>query len=854
MQQAILEECSTVGVSADTHIVQLVFTLDAPLRADAWRAAWATMVARHPDLCARFVRGSDGAFRRELVGPRAIDIAVIESEAHEGGLAEILERDRVRAIDLDSPPLLRSTVVQASDSAVISITYPHALLDGWSALDLLQEVFDWYGGNDRRLARPAYDEYVTWLEEESSEVGSGFWSNQATLSHHEPLWGRTPRGQLIVEERSLDPEESRTIEALGRELSVPPSSLFYSAVALATARRRYDGSAVVGVAAAIRPLRTMTRPYVLGPTVAVLPVRLMPEDDLRVDDWLVANARNLQGSAAYGRSLVKRGLEQLSGTWDIVFFYQQFPMPSEQVLPTGERLRFLDYVEMPPYPASIAVIPGTQFRLRLSYYANAVRGGEARGVLRSITEAFRCFSKHASRVADLDVRTSFDLQLQERVTRPRRSFLPAARHPDEVFRDWARRQPAAVAVTDVSGALTYAELDAAASAVAATIPRHQKEKRVALLVSRSRDAVIAQLAAIRAGLAYVPLDQGVPIARNRAIVDQAGASVALVSPELEGLLGCDEVCVPEAARATGAHPSGEPASATEPMYVLFTSGSTGALKGVEVGCEQVWRLFAAAREHFELRRDDVWSCVHPLTSDFSVWEIWGALLHGASVRIFASNEVLDARTLCRGLCESSATVLSATPTLFRHIDRAEAADRLEQLRYVVLGRETLDPQMLSDWFHRHGDSQPRVANMYGMTETTVHATLRWMGAADADDRRSVIGRPLADLGVLILDRRLREMPVEAVGEICVIGSGVARGYLNRAEDTDGRFAVRDLGGRALPLYRSGDLGRLSEEGEVEYERRRDRQLKVRGTPSRAMRSRRHSGRSQACTMPSSICE
>ena len=317
----------------------------------------------------------------------------------------------------------------------------------------------------------------------------------------------------------------------------------------------------------------------------------------------------------------------------------------------------------------------------------------------------------------------------------------------------------------------------------------------------------------------------------------AGTKLLLTQPALaERLPGTDHdvVTLDDITKQTGPEHEVNLDVAVTPhnlAYVIYTSGSTGRPKGVMITHRNVTRLFAETHDWFEFGSTDVWTLFHSPAFDFSVWELWGALFYGGRLVMvpFATSRSPDA--FYRLLCAERVTVLNQTPTAFRQLIRAE--EQIGQspdlaLRLVIMGGESLNMKTLEPWFERHGDERPRLVNMYGITETTVFVTYRPLQLADIT-AGSVIGRPIPDLQVHLLDAHHRPVPCGAVGEIHVSGAGLGRGYLNRPDLTADRF-VRNAFDESPDgrLYRSGDLGRFLPDGDLEYLGRLDQQVQIRG--------------------------
>ncbi|MCJ8270490.1 MAG: amino acid adenylation domain-containing protein, partial [Psychrosphaera sp.] len=264
-------------------------------------------------------------------------------------------------------------------------------------------------------------------------------------------------------------------------------------------------------------------------------------------------------------------------------------------------------------------------------------------------------------------------------------------------------------------------------------------------------------------------------------------------------------------------------------YVIYTSGTTGQPKGCMVEHHNVVRLFKATENDFNFDHTDVWTLFHSYAFDFSVWELWGAIAYGGTVVVVPSGMPQAYDEFYQLLIDEKVTVLSQTPSAFNQLSTIDAQKQGDlSLRYVIFGGEALNLQSLGSWVERHGDEAPKLVNMYGITETTVHVTYRRILAQDIlKNRGSLIGRPINDLTLYILDSQLNPVPVGVSGEMFVGGGGVTRGYLNQSELTATRF-IDDPFNANERLYRTGDLARLLPDGEIDYMGRIDEQVKIRG--------------------------
>ncbi|WP_186420504.1 amino acid adenylation domain-containing protein [Bosea sp. CS1GBMeth4] len=419
--------------------------------------------------------------------------------------------------------------------------------------------------------------------------------------------------------------------------------------------------------------------------------------------------------------------------------------------------------------------------------------------------------------------------------RHQEGVAPPAATLVDLFAAQVAAQPRAVALSFGPTSLSYAELDDRAEQLAEALAAMGAGPGtiVGLCLPRSLDLIVALLAILKSGAAYLPLDPAYPGERLAFMVEDADASIIIASDHADWLPPGRRRLDPRqpgGAEAAPGQPARRRAAAGDLAYVIYTSGSTGRPKGVAVEHAAVTRLFGATQAWFGFRPADVWTLFHSVSFDFSVWEIWGALLHGGRLVIVPESTTRDPAAFLRLLADEGVTVLNQTPSAFAALDRADqdrgGRDRLS-LRLVVFGGEALDPRRLADWYRRRGE-HAHLVNMYGITETTVHVTYRPLSPADLARPSSLIGRPIPDLELLLLDAdSMRPVPRGEIGEIFVAGAGLARGYLNRPELTAARFVPHPHRPGAR-LYRSGDLARQVDEQDYEYLGRADQQVKIRG--------------------------
>ncbi|MEU9029604.1 amino acid adenylation domain-containing protein, partial [Streptomyces sp. NPDC048383] len=470
------------------------------------------------------------------------------------------------------------------------------------------------------------------------------------------------------------------------------------------------------------------------------------------------------------------------------------------------------------------------------------------------------------RPADVDVLAPGEAhRLLVDANRPDPTAFPAApdalNAPDagvtlpELFERQAARFPDRTALTFEDTSLTYAQLNARANRLARLLTARGigPDSLVALALPRSAELVTALLAVVKAGAAYVPLDPDYPADRLAYVLSDAAPAVLLTDPDTAARLPAHDVprlvvggpdAGPDGSTALGDGDLGggdlgqaERTRRLDPRdtaYVIYTSGSTGRPKGVAVPHHNVVRLFSATDHWFDFDEQQVWTLFHSYAFDFSVWELWGALLHGGRLVVVPHAVARDPAAFLRLLERERVTVLNQTPSAFHQLaaaDREHAPDLA--LRTIVFGGEALDLSRLRDWYERHPDDAPALVNMYGITETTVHVSHFPVDRATAEAATaSTIGVNIPDLRVYVLDGRLRPAAAGVTGEMYVAGAGLARGYLGRPGLTSDRFPADPyaalFGEHGTRMYRTGDLARRRADGGLDYLGRADHQVKIRG--------------------------
>ncbi|CAH9052405.1 D-alanine--D-alanyl carrier protein ligase [Pseudoalteromonas sp. CIP111854] len=395
------------------------------------------------------------------------------------------------------------------------------------------------------------------------------------------------------------------------------------------------------------------------------------------------------------------------------------------------------------------------------------------------------------------------------------------------FKEQASVNANKVAVADDEIALSYKELDARSDLLACLLVARgvNKEMPVGIMLSKGANQIVAMLAVLKSGACYVPLDLANPTSRNQHIVQDSKMQLCLCATQ-EHLTGLSvaAVLLNDTVEQLAAHlPALDSFTGEELAYIIYTSGTTGKPKGVEISHRNLASLFASLPVQLTPKEGDSWLMLHSFAFDFSVWEIWGALLFGGRVYVPSNEQVIDLRLLSEVIEEQEITVLNQTPSAFYPLIAHLSLASHSALRMVIFGGEKLQPSRLIPWFDSWND-KVQLVNMYGITEVTVHATYHLLQRGETANVQSIIGSPLPDMEIIHCDHHGRRLPGALRGELWLSGNGIAKGYWGLEDVSKAKFVSR----AGKIYYRSGDLGYKTADQQWVYCSRADSQVQIRG--------------------------
>ncbi|MDJ0732638.1 MAG: amino acid adenylation domain-containing protein [Nostocaceae cyanobacterium] len=851
--------------TSSAYNICAVFRLDGKLEIEALKLAFQQLQQRHESLRTTFMTIDGEPWQKihphplsELQLEDWSDIASAEIEERISGIAPV---ESQYSFNLERGPLAQMRLYHLTPTEhVLALTFHHIIADGWSLGIIIQELASLYHldlkGDSTGLEelRIQYADYAIWQKEQyNDEVISthlDYWENQLAQLPVLQFPTEFPRPKLQSFQGDLF---SFSIPAslttkIRQFTSHEDVTLFMTLMAaFSVFLGRYSGQDDIPVGTSIANRPGIDSEKLIGFFVNMLVIRT-----------------DLSGEPSF-RTLVRRVKETVLQGFD------HADVPFETLV---ERLHVeRDTSRNPLFQIAFTLLnaPKTQLStggLTVSPLANKEAArfdlelfiteseDSLEGVFSYNTDLFsretvERFSRHFCNLLE-NLVTQGDtpvchlpILLTEEYTQlmpatPSQSFaVESCLH--EVFSQQAALRPQKTALSFADESLTYGELNERANRLAHHLIALgvKPESRVGLWLNRSLDMVVAILAVLKAGGTYVPFDPDYPAERVIYMVEDSQVGVILTQEEFREQLPAHEAEVVFLDQIQGElekQKSSNPEVRICPdnaAYIIYTSGSTGKPKGVVVSHRNVVRLMLATENWFHFNHQDVWTLFHSYAFDFSVWEMWGAFFFGGSLIVIPYLVSRSAEDFYNLLCDRRVTVLNQTPSAFRQLIQAESVICRESelnLRYVIFGGEALDLGSLEPWFDRHAEDFPQLVNMYGITETTVHVTYRPIRFRDVKQQRgSLIGQPIPDLCIYILDGYGQPVPTGVVGEMYVGGGGVTRGYLNRPQLTAERMVVNPANPQGGDrIYKTGDLARYLPNGEIEYLGRNDHQVKIRG--------------------------
>jgi len=846
MQQGMLFHSEYDG-GGTAYVTQLRIDVQG-LEVQRFRGAWQQVVQRHDVLRTGFLSMAQPPLQwvaRSVELPMAVHDW--RGRADQAQAIEALALEQQAAFDLSAPPLMRLAAIRIDDQRHRFIwSCHHLLLDGWSMSRLFGEVLQAYDGVATEEPACSYRDYIAWLAARTAKEGEAYWRSRLQKIDAPTLLGTALEPPANGEGHgevgaALDAAGTQALQAFARRERVTLNTLVQGAWSLLLSRYAAQQTVVFGATVAGRPAGLVGADRMLGLFINTLPVVVDAAPAQRLGDWL----RELQAQNLASREHEYTPLHEIQrwagqgggqGLFDSIVVFENYPIDQTLAGRADQGLKFeqAESVDVTHYPMDVEVHLGEVLTIKLKYLRERFKEADVQALSQQLFGLMDRMSQDSSQaLRDLDTLTSAQQSEIARLGRSgRHGFLRTPVH--QLIEQQARLQPEAIALLMGDAELSYADLNARANRLAhALIERGVRGNAVvAVSLQRSLETIVALLAVLKAGAAYLPLDPEYPQDRLHFMCKDSGARLMLtqraVLPRLPSM--ADTLVLDEAELA--GWPAHDPEVAVHQdqlAYVIYTSGSTGQPKGVAVShgplsmhCQATAEIYGMVARSCEL---------HFMSFSFDgAHERWlTALTVGASLAL-RDNELWTAEQTCDALYRYGVTNAAFPPAYLSQLaDWAQALGEAPPVELYVFGGEAM-PRAAYDKVRQ--SLRPRtLINGYGPTETVV-TPLIWKTSADRgfDEAYAPIGRPVGERTVHVLDAQLRPVARGSVGELYIGGYGLARGYLGRSALTAERFVADpfDNTGSGGRLYRTGDLVRWREDGNIAYIGRADQQVKIRG--------------------------
>ncbi|CAL9567060.1 amino acid adenylation domain-containing protein [Streptomyces sp. enrichment culture] len=841
MQQGMLFH-TLLEPDSSSYFEQTLLVLDGVTDIQALADAWQRLVDATPVLRTTIawqgVEQPVQIVHRAAVLPVTVgDWSGLSEEEQLAALAEVTAADERAGIDLSVAPLSRVALFRLSESRVRVVwTFHHILLDGWSLPLVMEDLFTAYRGGTLP-ARPAFRDYHVWLSGQDTQAAHAYW-REVLAGYDTPVplpYDRVPedvRAARATEREELDVPAglSDAVLDFARRHRLTVNTVVQGAWALLLSAYSGRTDVVFGATTSGRPTDLPDVESAIGIFINTLPVRVRLDPAKPVAAWL-RDVQLQQTESRHhdylplARVQAEAGLPADTTLFDSLVVFENYPVDEDAARAHGLTVEDVTANEATNYPLTLSAFSGDRVRLVLGYEPKHFDRSTVRGLLDHLGDILRAMTGSADvPLGRMPARRDPALAaFQDGGT----AQVPGRTVP-ELFAEQVRLRPDAVAVAGDDERLTYAALDAEADRLARLLAERGvgPESRVLLLMPRSPRVVVAMLAVLKAGAAYVPVHAAFPADRVAWLLEDTAAAAVVADTSMLDRLVDPGVPVITYDRTGDAAPGGTDAPlprvpADCAAYVMFTSGSTGTPKGVTV----------SHRSIVSLTRDRRWRGAHervlfhsPHAFDAATYEVWAPLLSGGTVAVAPAGD-LTARTIRACAQEHGVTAMFLTTALFDLFAQTDPGC-FGGLREVWTGGEAARPAA----FARVAEACPdtTLVHVYGPTETTTFATCTPIAPDEARAAVTPIGRPMDNTRAHVLDALLRPVPVGVAGELYLAGDGVARGYENRPALTAERFVADPFGPPGSRLYRTGDVVRWNADGRIEFIGRADGQVKIRG--------------------------
>lgn len=864
--------------------VPLALRLRGKLNVEALKAALNAIVARHEVLRTSFHVHEGKSFQEIasslLLEIDVIDLSHIQKEKREEQAKSLITQSLMKPFNLQEIPLLRAKLLNLEEEETIFLlVLHHSISDEWSLKVMVNELSEFYAAEIEKRSHNLtslpvqYADFSLWQREYLDEKGEiyqqqmSYWRER--LKEAPPILElSTDYPRPVVQSYKGDRRSFSLSSSLKKKLDdlskKNQTTLFMTLLAsFYTLLYRYTGQEDIIVGSPIANRNQSEIENLIGFFVNTLALRAALTSQQSFKDLLLQvkertleayDHQDLPFEALVNHFQIERNLSH-APLFQVMFVLQNAQKDSELKLKNLTVEEVLFEYPIAKFDLTLTLMETKEgLQGSFEYATDLFKESTINQMIQHYEHLLEeIVADPSNNLGELEL-----LSLEEKQQILIDWNNASKEYPDnktihQLFEEQVEKTPHNIAVVYENKKLTYRELNERANQLASYLRQIHEIKPdtlIALCLERSEHMLIAILAVLKAGGAYVPIDTGYPDERIQYILEDTSAKITLTNKvykkRLENISQVQTIILEidnkELQTQLALQPIINPKTTTTSAnlaYVIYTSGTTGKPKGVmQLHCN-VMRLFTATDEWYQFNQNDVWTLFHSYVFDFTIWELWGALIYGGKLVIPTYNQTRDLNIFYELCKKEGVTVLNQTPIAFYQfieiaINKDANNNKLNNLRYVIFGGDALSFSKLKQWISYYGYNQPRLINMYGITETTVHVTYKPIMEQDLGEV-SYIGKVIPDLKAYVLDYNLKPVPVGVLGELHVGGKGLARGYLNKPDLTIEKFIANPFQAKEEKeknensrLYKTGDLVRWLADGNLEYIGRNDFQVKIRG--------------------------
>jgi len=832
-----------MNMNSTTYNETTVFTLEGKVNVQKIKKVFKQLVARHEILRTSIIMVNNEPV--QIIHDN-VEFYVDYMEVQD---AKAAINQCVKPFDLSNAPLIRVALIKVeAEKYVMILDMSHIITDGVSEGILIHEFMTLYQGDKLEPIEIQYKDYAEWQLEQTrqNELGKHeeYWCDKYKdgipkldfpYDHSRPMY-KTFAGNSIG--FTLDEKMTAKLKELAKNESITMYILLLSAYSIFMNKLCNVEDVVIGTNSAGRVQPEIQN--VLGIFVNTLALRLKPESNKTIKEFLqdVKNEtlegfenQDFQFDDLVDKLVRVRDFSR-NPIFDVSFVWQNM----EYIDIVIDDVRFIPYQHNDNSAKFDLTLFGYELNselfFKIEYNTDLFEESTIHrfiGYYRNIISAIlmNIFGK----IEDINVLTHTEIQQLLSYNNNLKNFQ-REKTIVTVFEEQVTKVPEKIALVCGEIEVTYQELNNQANQLANYLLKQgvERDSVIGIIFDRTIDMIVGILGVLKAGCGYMPIDPTYPASRIQYILKDSETKLVIISEKYVNLVEGIDLNIVSYELVYKNLPCENPVIKIQPTnlaYIIYTSGTTGNPKGVMIEHRNVINLVLNDYTTYEFSNEDVWTLFHSYCFDFSVWEMYGALLTGAKLVIVPKETTQSPNEFLKVLTEQQVTVLNQTPTAFENLLKTEKifSNAELKLRYVIFGGEALKPTVLKEFKEVY--PAVKLINMYGITETTVHVTMKELALEDMILNISNIGTAIPGYKIYVMNTFGQLAPIGVIGELYVGGEGVTRGYLHKPELTKQRL-LKDPFSQDGRIYKSGDLARWLPSGELEYIGRADYQVKIRG--------------------------